>query len=67
MRVKLLQTETHAPWQAGEIISVQVASVDADGAYACDTLDTFPADIKEQHAAEIARLTAPPTEAAKAN
>jgi hypothetical protein len=43
--VKLLTTGGHAPWKPGEIVAV---------AYECETLETFPADIKDQHAAELA-------------
>lgn len=53
MRVKLLQTGAHVPWQDGEIVTVQVASVDPDGAYECETLETYPPDLKEKHQAEL--------------
>lgn len=56
MRVKLLQTGAHAPWQEGEIVTVQVVTIDDAGAYECETLETYPADIKERHAEQVASM-----------
>lgn len=56
MQVKLLQTGAHAAWQVDEIITVKVVAVDDVGAYECETLETYPPDLKELHAAEIAAL-----------
>lgn len=58
MRVKLLQTGAHAPWQVDEIITVQVVAVDDVGAYECETMDTYPPGLREQHQAELAQAHA---------
>lgn len=56
MRVKLLQTGEHAPWQETEIITVQVVAIRDLGEYDCETLETYPPDLKDQHAAVIERI-----------
>lgn len=53
MKIRLVQLVAHAPWQVGEIVTVQVAAVADAGAYECETLETYPPDIKEQHAKAI--------------
>lgn len=60
MRVRFQQTEANTvPWQPGEVISLQVVEVDpADGSYVCETVETFPADLKQRHAEQIAQLEA---------
>lgn len=54
--VTLRQLEDHTPWQPGEIVTVKVTLIDPDGDYVCETLETFPADLKEKHAAALADL-----------
>ena len=44
------------PWQVGEIICIKVTAIGKDGGYECETIETFPADIKERHAGELAAL-----------
>jgi len=46
-----------APWQEGEIITVRVTAVEKDG-YTCETIETYPPDMKERHAARIEELMA---------
>lgn len=46
------------PWQPGEILTVQIANVDADGNYIAETMETFPPDLKQRHASELAQLHA---------
>lgn len=56
MRIQFLHNEpTTVPWEPGEIVVIQIVERAADGTYTCDTLDTFPADIKERHAAQLAQ------------
>lgn len=57
MRVTLQQTAEHAPWQVGEILTIEVAEVADDGTLICETHDTFPPDLKEQHRAALEELS----------
>ncbi|MFI4977546.1 MAG: hypothetical protein ACHQC8_02545 [Solirubrobacterales bacterium] len=52
-KVRLMQTGMHVPWAVGEIVTVQVASDAGDGEFLCDTIETYPADFKDQHVAEL--------------
>lgn len=53
MKVRLTQTAMHVPWREGEIVTVQVTSDDGDGIYGCETIETFPPDLKDQHVAAL--------------
>ena len=53
-QVRLFQTGMHVSWKTGENITVQVGEELGDGEYLCETLETYPPDLKDQHAAELA-------------
>jgi hypothetical protein len=55
-KVRLTQMDAHTPWQEGELVTLQVVVVKGDGEYECETHDTYPPGLKEQHAAELAAL-----------
>jgi hypothetical protein len=43
-----------APWQVGELVTVEIVTANPDGTYDAETHETYPPDLKEQHAAAIA-------------
>lgn len=54
-KVALTQLDEHAPWQEGEIVTVQVLQAKG-GAYICETLETYPPDLKQRHADELEQM-----------
>ena|SRR5437773_11787678 len=56
MQVKLTAAG-HNAWKEGEIITIQVKSVDEEG-YTCETIETYPADLKDQHKIELSLMNA---------
>lgn len=56
MRVQLIPDDkvNHAEWVPEEIVCMKVISK-AGAAYECETVETWPVDLKAQHAAALER------------
>lgn len=50
---RITEDTAHAPWQKDEIVCLKVVEVDPAGGYQVETVETWPADLKERHAAEL--------------
>lgn len=49
---RITEDVPHAPWNPGDILTIQIEALEGDG-YTAQTVETYPADLRQQHEQEL--------------